>query len=82
VDERDGHRALADGAGHTLDGPPPTSPARKTPGTLDSSTYMDRGALVEVDVHEGLETTLTVLGRKLRHAGVTSCANSTARCRG
>jgi signal transduction histidine kinase len=28
--------------------------------------YMDRGALVETDVHEGLETTLAVLAHKLR----------------
>jgi len=32
--------------------------------------YMDRGALVEVDLHEGLETTLVVLGHKLRNAGI------------
>jgi signal transduction histidine kinase len=28
--------------------------------------YMDRGGLVQTDVHEGLETTLTVLAHKLR----------------
>mgnify|MGYP000586645674 CR=1 FL=1 len=28
--------------------------------------YMDRGGLVEVDLHEGLETTLTVLAHKLK----------------
>jgi signal transduction histidine kinase len=39
-------------------------------GAVKSYAYMDRGALVEVDVHEGLETTLTILGHKLRHAGV------------
>jgi signal transduction histidine kinase len=39
-------------------------------GAVKSYAYMDRGALVEVDVHEGLDTTLTVLGYKLRHAGV------------
>jgi signal transduction histidine kinase len=31
---------------------------------------MDRGGLVEVDVHEGLETTLTVLGYKLKHTTI------------
>jgi signal transduction histidine kinase len=31
---------------------------------------MDRGALVEVDVHEGLETTLVVLGHKLKHTSI------------
>jgi signal transduction histidine kinase len=32
--------------------------------------YMDRGELVEADVHEGLETTLTVLAHKLKHTGI------------
>jgi signal transduction histidine kinase len=32
---------------------------------------MDRGELVEVDVHEGLETTLAVLGHKLKHTEIT-----------
>jgi signal transduction histidine kinase len=32
--------------------------------------YMDRGGIVEVDLHEGLETTLTVLGHKLKHTAI------------
>jgi signal transduction histidine kinase len=32
--------------------------------------YMDRGGLVEIDVHEGLETTLTILGHKLKHTAI------------
>src|SRR5262249_7307182 len=32
--------------------------------------YMDRGELVEVDLHEGLETTLMVLGHKLKHTAI------------
>ncbi len=32
--------------------------------------YMDRGEMVEVDVHEGLETTLAVLGHKLKHTTI------------
>jgi signal transduction histidine kinase len=32
--------------------------------------YMDRGELVEVDLHEGLETTLKVLGHKLKHTSI------------
>lgn len=32
--------------------------------------YMDRGGVVEVDVHEGLETTLAVLGHKLKHTSI------------
>ena len=31
---------------------------------------MDRGGVVEVDIHEGLETTLTVLGHKLKHTEI------------
>ena len=37
---------------------------------IKSYAYMDRGALVEVDVHEGLETTLVVLGHKLKHTSI------------
>jgi signal transduction histidine kinase len=32
--------------------------------------YMDRGELLEVDLHEGLETTLVVLGHKLKHTAI------------
>ncbi len=39
-------------------------------GAVKSYAYMDRGALVEVDIHEGLETTLTVLGYKLKHTSI------------
>ncbi len=35
-------------------------------GAVRSYAYMDRGDTVEVDVHEGLETTLVVLGHKLK----------------
>jgi signal transduction histidine kinase len=31
---------------------------------------MDRGVLVEVDLHDGLETTLKVLGYKLKHTAI------------
>jgi signal transduction histidine kinase len=37
---------------------------------VKSYAYMDRGAVVDVDVHEGLETTLTVLGHKLKHTSI------------
>jgi signal transduction histidine kinase len=33
-------------------------------------SYMDRGDLLEVDVHEGLETTLAVLGHRLKHTSI------------
>jgi signal transduction histidine kinase len=39
-------------------------------GAVKSYAYMDRGALVEVDLHEGLETTLAVLGHKLKHTSI------------
>jgi signal transduction histidine kinase len=39
-------------------------------GAVKSYAYMDRGDLVEVDLHEGLETTLAVLGHKLKHTGI------------
>jgi signal transduction histidine kinase len=37
---------------------------------VKSYAYMDRGELVEADIHEGLETTLKVLGHKLKHADI------------
>ncbi|HWF36532.1 MAG TPA: ATP-binding protein [Solirubrobacteraceae bacterium] len=39
-------------------------------GAVKSYAYMDRGAVVEVDLHEGLETTLVVLGHKLKHTEI------------
>jgi len=32
--------------------------------------YMDRGGVVQADIHEGLETTLTVLSHKLKHTQI------------
>jgi signal transduction histidine kinase len=37
---------------------------------IKAYAYMDRGGLVEVDIHEGLETTLTVLHHKLKHTEI------------
>ena len=39
-------------------------------GAVKSYAYMDRGELQEIDVHEGLETTLIVLGHKLKHTDI------------
>jgi signal transduction histidine kinase len=39
-------------------------------GAVKAYAYMDRGGTVEVDVHEGLETTLAVLGYKLKHTEI------------
>jgi signal transduction histidine kinase len=39
-------------------------------GAVKSYAYMDRGDLIEVDLHEGLETTLVVLGHKLKHTEI------------
>jgi signal transduction histidine kinase len=36
-------------------------------GAIKVYAYMDRGGVVEADVHEGLETTLKILGHKLKH---------------
>ena len=48
--------------------PPSACPALV--GAVKSYAYMDRGDLVEVDLHEGLETTLAVLGHKLKHTEI------------
>jgi len=39
-------------------------------GAVKTYAYMDRGDLVEIDLHEGLETTLVVLGHKLKHTAI------------
>ncbi|HWC86150.1 MAG TPA: ATP-binding protein [Solirubrobacteraceae bacterium] len=40
-------------------------------GAVKSYAYMDRGGVVEVDLHEGLDTTLAVLGHKLKHTSIS-----------
>ena len=42
----------------------------KLVGAVKSYAYMDRGDVVEVDLHEGLETTVTVLGYKFKHTEI------------
>jgi signal transduction histidine kinase len=37
---------------------------------IKAYAFMDRGELVETDIHEGLETTLVVLGHKLKHTSI------------
>jgi signal transduction histidine kinase len=39
-------------------------------GAVKAYAYMDRGGLVEADIHDGLETTVTVLGHKLKHTEI------------
>jgi signal transduction histidine kinase len=39
-------------------------------GAVKTYAYMDRGGVVEADIHEGLETTLIVLGHKLKHTSI------------
>jgi signal transduction histidine kinase len=39
-------------------------------GAVKKYAYMDRGDLVAVDLHEGLETTIKVLGHKLKHTSI------------
>jgi len=39
-------------------------------GAVKSYAYMDQGDVVDVDVHEALETTLVVLNHKLKHTSI------------
>jgi signal transduction histidine kinase len=39
-------------------------------GAVKTYAYMDRGELLELDVHEGIETTLAVLGHRLKHTEI------------
>jgi signal transduction histidine kinase len=39
-------------------------------GAVKDYSYMDRGGVIEIDLHEGLDSTLTMLGFKLKHADV------------
>jgi signal transduction histidine kinase len=39
-------------------------------GAVKTYAYMDRGELVDVDLHEGLEMTLVVLGHRLKHTSI------------
>jgi signal transduction histidine kinase len=39
-------------------------------GAVKSYAYMDRGGVVSVDVHEGLESTLVILGHKLKQTQI------------
>ncbi len=39
-------------------------------GAVKAYAYMDRGGVVEADIHEGLETTLKVMAHKLRHTEI------------
>ena len=38
---------------------------------VKSYAYMDRGGVVEADLHEGLESTLVILAHKLKHTTIT-----------
>jgi signal transduction histidine kinase len=37
---------------------------------VKSYAYMDRGGVVEADLHEGLESTLVILAHKLKHTSI------------
>ncbi len=39
-------------------------------GAVKSYAYMDRGDVVEADIHEGLETTIVILGHKLKQTTI------------
>jgi signal transduction histidine kinase len=40
-------------------------------GAVKTYAYMDRGGLVEADLHEGLESTLVILGHILKHTRIS-----------
>jgi signal transduction histidine kinase len=42
----------------------------KLVGAVKTYAYMDRGGLVEIDLREGIDTTLTILGHKLKHTTI------------
>lgn len=42
----------------------------KLVGAVKTYAYMDRGGLVEVDLKEGIDTTLTIFGHKLKHTTI------------
>jgi len=42
----------------------------KLVAAVKTYAYMDRGGLLEVDVKEGIDTTLTILGHKLKHTTI------------
>jgi signal transduction histidine kinase len=39
-------------------------------GAVKNYAYMDRGGVVEADLHEGLESTLVIMGYKLKHTAI------------
>jgi len=39
-------------------------------GAVKDYTYMDRASIEEVDIHDGIESTLTMLGHRLKHGHV------------
>ena len=39
-------------------------------GAVKAYAYMDRGGVVQADIHEGLETTLKVMAHKLKHTEI------------
>jgi signal transduction histidine kinase len=39
-------------------------------GAVKAYAYMDRGGVVQADIHEGLETTLKVMAHKLKHTKI------------
>jgi signal transduction histidine kinase len=47
-----------------------TARMSKLVGAIKAYAFMDRGELVNTDIHEGLETTLVVLGHKLKRTSI------------
>ncbi len=44
-------------------------------GAVKTYAYMDRGELLELDIHEGLETTIAVLGHRLKQTSIEVMRN-------
>ena len=47
-----------------------TSRISELVSAIKDYTHMDRAAVAEVDVHDGIESTLTILGHRLKHGSV------------
>ena len=58
-----------------------TRPDEITGRAVKSYAYMDRGGVVRADIHEGLETTVTVLATSSSTPRSRSSATTTAGCR-
>ena len=66
LDRHHAHRPHAERRPARLD----RSACRSSCKAIKAYTYMDQAALQEVDVHEGIDATLTILNHKLKHTRI------------